>query len=386
MVDKRPALGRGLSALIPDAPAPRRRRRPRPLEVDTDLLQAESVSAAHARWTRARSTSWRDRFAPTASSSRSSSARPTAATRSSPASAAGARRSAPACSRCPIVVRDMPGRSAARRRADREHPARRSEPDRRGAGLPPAHRRIPPDAGADRRRRRQRSIVDRELRCACSSCRASARRASPPGTLAMGHARALLGLPDEAAQLRVGREVVAKQLSVRETEVLVKKVARARAGARRAAEGRPHARRRREAALRARHAASASSASARGGRIEVDFDRKKNCSASTNTSPSARNSRPMQERRADAMTVRRLTDYAACAGCASKLAAGELAQVLGDLPVPNDPRVLDRLSDLRRCGCVRARRRARARADRGFLHAHRRRSLRRTARSPRPTR
>jgi ParB family chromosome partitioning protein len=43
------------------------------------------------------------------------------------------------------------------------------------------------------------------------------------GTLAMGHARALLGLPDEAAQLRVGREVVAKQLSVRETEVLVRK-------------------------------------------------------------------------------------------------------------------------------------------------------------------
>ena len=45
------------------------------------------------------------------------------------------------------------------------------------------------------------------------------------GTLAMGHARALLSLPDEAAQLRVGREVVARQLSVRETEVLVKKAA-----------------------------------------------------------------------------------------------------------------------------------------------------------------
>ena len=39
----------------------------------------------------------------------------------------------------------------------------------------------------------------------------------------MGHARALLSLPDEAAQLRWGREVVSKQLSVRETEVLVKK-------------------------------------------------------------------------------------------------------------------------------------------------------------------
>jgi ParB family chromosome partitioning protein len=43
------------------------------------------------------------------------------------------------------------------------------------------------------------------------------------GTIAMGHARAILSLPDETVQLRIGREVVAKQLSVRETEVLVKK-------------------------------------------------------------------------------------------------------------------------------------------------------------------
>ena len=39
----------------------------------------------------------------------------------------------------------------------------------------------------------------------------------------MGHARALLALPDEAAQLRVSREIVAKNLSVRETEALVAK-------------------------------------------------------------------------------------------------------------------------------------------------------------------
>jgi selenide,water dikinase len=38
--------------------------------------------------------------------------------------------------------------------------------------------------------------------------------------------------------------------------------------------------------------------------------------------------------------ARRLTDYAACGGCASKLAAGELARVLLDLPLPNDDRVL----------------------------------------------
>lgn len=38
--------------------------------------------------------------------------------------------------------------------------------------------------------------------------------------------------------------------------------------------------------------------------------------------------------------TRRLTDYAACGGCASKLAAGELARVLLDLPEANDARVL----------------------------------------------
>jgi hypothetical protein len=51
MVDKRPALGRGLSALIPDAPASPPPSA-RPLEVDTDLLkpnrfQPRTVMAWH---------------------------------------------------------------------------------------------------------------------------------------------------------------------------------------------------------------------------------------------------------------------------------------------------------------------------------------------------
>ncbi len=43
------------------------------------------------------------------------------------------------------------------------------------------------------------------------------------GSLAMGHARALLALADEAAQRRIARDIVARQLSVRETEGLVKR-------------------------------------------------------------------------------------------------------------------------------------------------------------------
>ena len=44
------------------------------------------------------------------------------------------------------------------------------------------------------------------------------------GTLSMGHARALLALTDEADQRRTARDVIARSLSVRETESIVKKI------------------------------------------------------------------------------------------------------------------------------------------------------------------
>jgi ParB family chromosome partitioning protein len=40
----------------------------------------------------------------------------------------------------------------------------------------------------------------------------------------MGHARALVSLPSEADQRRIARDVIARGLSVRETEALVKRV------------------------------------------------------------------------------------------------------------------------------------------------------------------
>ena len=43
------------------------------------------------------------------------------------------------------------------------------------------------------------------------------------GALGMGHARALLALPDEAAQRRVARDVVSRGCSVRETESMVRR-------------------------------------------------------------------------------------------------------------------------------------------------------------------
>jgi ParB family transcriptional regulator, chromosome partitioning protein len=43
------------------------------------------------------------------------------------------------------------------------------------------------------------------------------------GRLSMGHARALLALPDESGQLALARDILARGLSVREAESLVKK-------------------------------------------------------------------------------------------------------------------------------------------------------------------
>ena len=44
------------------------------------------------------------------------------------------------------------------------------------------------------------------------------------GRLSMGHARALLSLTDEAEQRRIARDVIARNLSVRETESVVRKI------------------------------------------------------------------------------------------------------------------------------------------------------------------
>ncbi len=51
---------------------------------------------------------------------------------------------------------------------------------------------------------------------------AEVRTAISQGELSMGHAKALLSLTDEAAQRRLGRDVIARRLSVRETEALVR--------------------------------------------------------------------------------------------------------------------------------------------------------------------
>jgi ParB family transcriptional regulator, chromosome partitioning protein len=59
------------------------------------------------------------------------------------------------------------------------------------------------------------------------------------GRLSMGHARALLSLTGEADQRRIARDVIARSLSVRETESLVKKMVEGGATMREAAPPKP---------------------------------------------------------------------------------------------------------------------------------------------------
>jgi len=97
------------------------------------------------------------------------------------------------------------------------------------------------------------------------------------GRLSMGHARALLGVADEAGQRRVAREVITQNLSVRETEAIVKRLDRqpiggARAGAATAAKvGDVHVRAAEDRLKLALGTRVRIVRKGKAGRIEIDF-------------------------------------------------------------------------------------------------------------------
>ncbi len=220
MVEKRPALGRGLSALIPDAPAaPQPTLRPH--EVDADLLTPNPFQP--------RTVMDDGKIDELARSIRANGIIQPIVVRKAGTGfeiIAGERRWRAAqragLLKVPVVVRDTPDEhllaAALIENLQREdlnpieeaHAYRRLTDD-----LHLTQDQIADAVGKDR------STIANTLRLL--KLPREMREGVSAGTLAMGHARALLGLPDEAAQLRVGREVIARQLSVRETEVLVKK-------------------------------------------------------------------------------------------------------------------------------------------------------------------
>jgi ParB family chromosome partitioning protein len=94
------------------------------------------------------------------------------------------------------------------------------------------------------------------------------------GRLSMGHARALLSLADEADQRRTARDVIARSLSVRETESLVKKITESGAPARAPAPPAPvdvHTRAAEDRLKRLLGTRVRIARRGKGGRIEISF-------------------------------------------------------------------------------------------------------------------
>ena len=219
MADKRPALGRGLSALIPDAAPPSAGERA--LEVDSDLLRPNKFQP--------RTNIDDGKIEELARSIKSNGIIQPIVVRKVEGGyeiVAGERRWRASqrlgLLKVPVVVRDIP--------EDRLLAAALIENIQR-EDLNPIE-----EAQAYRRLTEEYHLTQEQIAEAVGKDRSSVanflrllrlpqevRANLGSGALSMGHARALLGLPDEEAQLRIARDVVARSLSVRETEALVKK-------------------------------------------------------------------------------------------------------------------------------------------------------------------
>jgi ParB family transcriptional regulator, chromosome partitioning protein len=219
MADKRPALGRGLSALIPDAPASP--AQDRSLDVDIDLLRPNRFQP--------RTQMDDGRIEELAQSIRSNGVIQPIVVRKSESGyeiVAGERRwrasQRAGLLKVPVVVRDIPDErllaAALIENIQREdlNPIEEAH----------AYRRLSDEFGLT-----QEQIAESVGKDRSSVANYVRLLRLPPEvrdhvggrTLSMGHARALLSLPDAESQLRAGREIVQKGLSVRDTEALVKR-------------------------------------------------------------------------------------------------------------------------------------------------------------------
>jgi ParB family chromosome partitioning protein len=224
MVEKRPALGRGLSALIPDTPAPAApAQAERTLDVDSDLLRPNKFQP--------RTQMDDERIDDLARSIRANGIIQPIVVRKVEQGyeiIAGERRWRAAqragLHRVPVVVRDIPEDRllavALIENVQREdlNPIEEAHAYRRLADeFHLTQEQIADAVGKDR------SSIANTVRLLRLPQEVRGNVAS--NALSMGHARAILALPDEAAQLRLARDVIARSLSVRETEALVKKAA-----------------------------------------------------------------------------------------------------------------------------------------------------------------
>jgi ParB family chromosome partitioning protein len=236
-MEKRPALGKGLSALIPDAPEP---TRPSAVEADIDRLEPNDFQPRNyvddarlqelAQSIRANGIiqpivvrKVGDRFQIIAGERRWRAAK-----------VAG-------LLRVPVVVRDVaPGTEQSLLEMALIENIQRED-------LNPIE-----EALAYRRLADEFNLTQEGIASAVGKDRASVanfqrllklpdevRNEVASSRLSMGHARALLSLQDEADQRRIARDVIARSLSVRETESLVKKIVESGKPQRETAEPKP---------------------------------------------------------------------------------------------------------------------------------------------------
>ena len=220
MAEKRPALGRGLSALIPDAP-PAPATAERTLDVDIDLLRPNRAQP--------RTTIDESSIEELARSIKSNGViQPIVVRRADKGYeiVAGERRwrasQRAGLLKVPVVVRDVPDDRllavALIENVQREdlNPIEEAQAYRRLADdYQLTQDQIADAVGKDR------SSVANFMRLL--KLPREVRENVGAGALSMGHARALLALADENAQLRIAREIVSRNLSVRETETLVRR-------------------------------------------------------------------------------------------------------------------------------------------------------------------
>jgi ParB family chromosome partitioning protein len=227
MAEKRPALGRGLSALIVDAPphtpAPAAPGRDHPLELDLDLLSPNPLQP--------RTTMNDVKLEELAQSIRTNGVIQPIVVRRAGARyeiVAGERRWRAAQQagllKVPVAIRDVPDDKLLEValieniQRDDLNPIEEAQAYRRMRDdLHMQQDAIASAVGKDR------ATVANYLRLLRLPSEVRADLVN--GALSMGHARAVLALDDEEAQRRVAREAVARGLSVRETEALVRREA-----------------------------------------------------------------------------------------------------------------------------------------------------------------
>jgi len=222
MIERRPALGKGLSALIPDAPEPSRQGA---IEVDIDLI-APNEKQPRVQMDDAKL----DELA--SSIKENGVIQPILVQRIGDLYRiiAGERRWRAAqragLLKVPVVVRDVPidGERELLQLALIENIQRENlNPVDEAA----AYQRLADDFGLTHEQiaaavGKDRSSVANFLRLL--KLPEEVRNDLAGGALSMGHARALLALTDANAQRQASREVISRGLSVRETEAFVKKL------------------------------------------------------------------------------------------------------------------------------------------------------------------